>query len=173
MTNTLHCHLLSFQRIGAKVFITDINTVNLEATAKEFKATVVGPHEIYDLDVDIYAPCALGATINTDTISTLRCAVIAGAANNQLADENLHGQMLLDKGIHYAPDFLINAGGVINCYREVRNLSEAETNGLIENIYQRTLDIYKKSKEEKIPTQEAAIKLAVERIAAVSSGSKQ
>jgi leucine dehydrogenase len=151
-------------KAGAKVFITDINKVNLEATAKEFNSTVVGPHEIYDLDVDVYAPCALGATVNSDTIATLRCAVIAGAANNQLADENLHGQMLLDKGILFAPDFLINAGGVINCYREVHNLSEVETKQHIENIYTRTLDIFKKSKAEKIPTQEAAIKMAVERI---------
>ena len=149
---------------GAKVFITDINTANLETTAKEFNATVVGPHEIYDLDVDVYAPCALGATVNSDTISTLRCAVIAGAANNQLADENLHGQMLMDKGILYAPDFLINAGGVINCFREVHHLSETETNVLIENIYARTLDIFSKAKAENIPTQEAAIRLAMERI---------
>ena len=113
-------------KAGAKVFITDINTVNLELTAKEFNATVVGTHEIYDLDVDIYSPCALGATVNSDTISTMRCSIIAGAANNQLADENLHGQMLLDKGIIYAPDFLINAGGVINCYREVHSLSEEQ-----------------------------------------------
>lgn len=159
--HTLVGHLT---KAGAKVFITDINTTNLEATAKAFNATVVGPHEIYDLDVDVYSPCALGATVNTDTIATLRCAVIAGAANNQLADENLHGRMLMDKGIVYAPDFLINAGGVINCYREVHNLSETETNGLIENIYGRTLDIFKKGKAEQIPTQEAAIKLALERI---------
>ncbi len=151
-------------RAGARVFVTDINAANLAATAKEFNATAVGPHEIYDLDVDIYSPCALGATINSDTIETLRCAVIAGAANNQLADENLHGRMLMDKGIIYAPDFLINAGGVINCYREVHNLDETATKGLIENIYTRTLDIFKKSKEEQIPAQEAAIKLAVERI---------
>jgi len=151
-------------KAGAKVFITDLNKDHLAAASKEFNATVVGPHEIYDLDVDVYAPCALGATINSDTISTLRCAVIAGAANNQLADENLHGQMLLDKGIVYAPDFLINAGGVINCYREVHSLSESETNVLIENIYPRTLEIFKKSKLEKIPAQEAAIKLAMERI---------
>ncbi len=150
---------------GAKVFITDINQTNLQNTAKEFNATIVGTHEIYDLDVDVYSPCALGATINSDTISTLRCSIIAGAANNQLADENLHGQMLLDKGIIYAPDFLINAGGVINCYREVHSLGEADSSLLIENIYGRTLEIFKKSKAENIPTQEAAIRIAADRIA--------
>lgn len=151
-------------KAGAKVFICDLNQGNLERATKEFKATVVEPNDIYDLDVDVYSPCALGATVNSETIARLKCSVIAGAANNQLADENLHGHMLMDKGILYAPDFLINAGGVINCYREVHSLSENETNTLIEGIYQRTLDIFKKSKEEKIPTQEAAIKLAMERI---------
>jgi leucine dehydrogenase len=149
---------------GAKVFVTDLNKQHLESASKEFKITVVEPNEIYDLDVDIYAPCALGATVNSETIPRLKCSIIAGAANNQLADENLHGHMLSDKGILFAPDFLINAGGVINCYREVHALTEAETKALVENIYQRTLDIFAKAKAEKIPTQEAAIKMAMERI---------
>ncbi len=159
-----YCLVSHLTKAGAKVFITDINQQNLDKAVKEFGATVVGTHEIYDLDVDIYSPCALGATLNSDTLSTLRCSIIAGAANNQLADENLHGQMLLDKGIVYAPDFLINAGGVINCYREVHNLTETETSSYIEKIYSRTLEIFKKSKTEKIPAQEAAIRMAVERI---------
>ena len=154
---------------GANVFITDINKANLDATAKDFGATVVEPNEIYDLDVDIYSPCALGATINNDTINRLKCSIVAGAANNQLADENLHGHMLKDKGILYAPDFLINAAGVINCYREVHSLTEEATKALIENIYPRTLEIFKKAKTENIPTQEAAIKLAMERIEAAKA----
>lgn len=148
---------------GAKVYVTDLNEKNIEA-AKKLGATYVEPSEIYDLDVDIYSPCALGATVNSETIPRLKCSIIAGAANNQLHDENLHGQMLLDRGILYAPDFLINAAGVINCYREVHQLSEASPRQLIENIYNRTLDIFKKAKTEKIPTQQAAIRLAVERI---------
>ena len=158
---------------GAEVFVCDINQHNLGQVTKDFKVTVVSPDEIYDMDVDVYAPCALGATLNSDTIPRLRCSVIAGAANNQLLDENLHGHMLMDRNILYAPDFLINAAGVINCYREVHSLSEAETLGLIENIYQRTLDIFKKGKDEKIPTQEAAIKLALERIEKVKAAKKQ
>ena len=164
--HTLVKHLTA---AGAKVFVTDINKANLDKTAKEFGATVVEPNEIYDLDVDIYAPCALGATINNDTIGRLKCSIIAGAANNQLADENLHGNMLKDKGILYAPDFLINAAGVINCYREVYALTEETTVGLIENIYPRTLEIFKKAKGENIPTQEAAIKMAMERIEAAKN----
>ena len=151
-------------KAGAKVYITDIHEDNLKAVAKESGATVVGINEIYDLDVDVYAPCALGATINTDTIGRLKCAVIAGAANNQLADEQVHGQLLLDKGILYAPDFLINAGGVISCYREVRELSEKEAMKYIDDIYSKTLQIFARSKEEKVPTQEAAIRIAKERI---------
>ncbi|MBL0310589.1 MAG: Glu/Leu/Phe/Val dehydrogenase [Bacteroidetes bacterium] len=159
--HTLVGHLT---RAGAKVFVTDLNKQHLEEVAKEFKATIVDPNEIYSLDVDIYSPCALGATVNSETIPKLKCSIIAGAANNQLADENLHGRMLVDKGILFAPDFLINAGGVINCYREVHTLSQKETDAIVENIYPRTLDIFAKAKAEKIPTQEAAIKMAVERI---------
>jgi leucine dehydrogenase len=151
-------------KAGAKVYIADINQDSLKAVANEYGATVVGTDEIYDLDVDIYAPCALGATVNTDTIRRLKCAVIAGAANNQLADEQLHGQMLLDKGIIYAPDFLINAGGVVNCYREVKNLTEQESMKYIDEIYNKTLQIFARAKEEKVPTQEAAIRIAKERI---------
>jgi leucine dehydrogenase len=157
---------------GAEVFICDINEKNIANVTAKHKVTVVKPDEIYSLDVDIYAPCALGATVNGDTINRLKCAVIAGAANNQLADEDIHGHMLLDKGIVYAPDFLINAGGVINCYREVKNLSEAETTPYIENIYNKTLDIFKRAADEKIPTQEAAIRLAVERIEAKKKAGK-
>lgn len=152
-------------KAGAKVFISDINEQNLQNTAAKYNATVVSTDQIYDLDADIYAPCAMGATINTETIARLKCAIIAGAANNQLADEQLHGQMLLDKGITYAPDFLINAGGVINCYREVVNLTEQETQKYIDDIYYKTLQIFARAGEDKIPTQEAAITIAKERIA--------
>lgn len=149
---------------GAKVFAADLNQKNLDAVSKDFAVTVVPPADVYDLDVDIYAPCAMGATVNSETIPKLKCQIIAGSANNQLADEDLHGHMLLDRGIVYAPDFLINAGGVINCYREVHSLTENETKALIENIYRHTIDIFGKSAVEKIPVQEAAIKMAVERI---------
>ena len=151
-------------KAGARVFISDINEENLKACVKAYGSSVVGKDEIYDLDMDVYAPCALGATLNSDTIDRLKCSVIAGGANNQLADEKLHGQLLLEKGILYAPDFLINAGGVINCYREVTGLTEKETSPFIEAIYGKTLEIFSRSIAEKIPTQEAAIRMAKERI---------
>jgi leucine dehydrogenase len=152
-------------KAGARVIVTDINTDNINAVVKNYGVEVVSPDAIYDVACDVYSPCALGATINSDTIGRLKCAVIAGAANNQLADEVLHGRMLLDKGITYAPDFLINAGGVISCYREVKTLSDAETMGYIDAIYNKTLQIFQRAHTENLTTQEAAMRIAKERIA--------
>ena len=114
--------------------------------------------------MDIYAPCALGATVNTETIQKMNCAIIAGAANNQLADEHVHGRMLLEKGILYAPDYLINAGGLINCYSEIAGFNKKRTLQLAENIYDATRNVLQKSKAENIPTIEAANKIAEKRI---------
>ena len=150
---------------NAKVYISDINEERLGSVAKKYGAEAVANNSIYDLDVDIYAPCALGATINSETIGKLKCAIIAGAANNQLADENIHGRALLDRGIIYAPDYLINAGGLINCYSEIAGFSKQRTMQLAENIYEATRNVLKKSKAENIPTHEAANKIAEQRIA--------
>ena len=100
----------------ADVIINDINKERLNELSEKFGATVVMGDDIFDLDMDIYAPCALGATVNPDTISRLKCDIIAGAANNQLANEERDAQLCADRGICYAPDFLINAGGLINVY---------------------------------------------------------
>jgi leucine dehydrogenase len=109
-------HLL---KEDARVFIADIDHAKVKAVKNLHSAVeVVDEEDIYDLDMDIYAPCALGATLNDDTITRLKCKVVAGAANNQLADEQKHGKMLIEHGITYAPDFLINAGGLINVYME-------------------------------------------------------
>ena len=101
---------------------------------------------MYSLDVDIYAPCALGATINDETISKIQAKVIAGAANNQLANEVIHGKLLKERGILYAPDFLINAGGVINVYSELANLTTVQVMEKTENIttHQAALNIAQK-----------------------------
>ncbi|WP_194774206.1 Glu/Leu/Phe/Val family dehydrogenase [Pararhodonellum marinum] len=159
-------HLVShLTKEGALVLITDIFEDRLKAVSKEFGATVVDPQDIYDLQMDIYAPCALGATVNDDTIDRLTCDIIAGAANNQLKDEEKHGRMLLEKGIIYAPDFLINAGGLINVYAEFlggynRDLAYLEA----EKIYDTCSAILDKSSKENIPAQEAAIAMAWHRI---------
>jgi leucine dehydrogenase len=114
--------------------------------------------------MDIYAPCALGATINDDTIYKLRAKIIAGAANNQLGEENKHGEILKGRGIVYAPDFLINAGGIINVYAELENYDRQEIIRKTENIFNTTLEILDNAKVNDITTHNAALNIAKERI---------
>ena len=154
---------------GAEIYITDIHQETLNRVAQKYGAKIVGLDEIYDLDMDIYAPCALGATVNDETLSRLKCSIIAGAANNQLAIENLHGQSVMDKGIIYAPDYALNSGGVINCYCEVKSLSAEWAMGKAEEIYTTIQNIVRRSKSENIPTYQIANKLAEERIAAIGN----
>ncbi|MGB6094660.1 MAG: Glu/Leu/Phe/Val dehydrogenase dimerization domain-containing protein [Moheibacter sp.] len=151
---------------GAQIFVTDIDQAALKKAADSFGASVVGVDEIYDVDMDIYAPCALGATVNDNTLSRLKCSIIAGSANNQLADENVHGKEVLEKRIIYAPDFAINAGGVINVYAEVKGLSAEWALDKARNIYDTVYQIIKRSADEKIPSYAIANKIAEERIAA-------
>ena len=119
---------------------------------------------IFDLDMDIYAPCALGATVNPDTISRLKCEIIAGSANNQLADEDRDGQLCADKGICYAPDFLINAGGLINVYSELKGYNREHAINQTREIYNTTLEILNKAELENITTHAAALEIAQQRI---------
>jgi leucine dehydrogenase len=149
---------------NAKVYISDINEERLAQVAQKYGATAVSNNSIFDLDIDVYSPCALGATVNTETINRLKCSIIAGSANNQLADEVVHGNLLLKKGIMYAPDYLINAGGLINCYSEIAGFNKKKTLQLTENIYDATRRVIQKSKLENIPTYEAANKIAEKRI---------
>jgi len=160
------------QKEGAVLFVSDFFEDKAIEAAAKFGATLVGLNDIYDLDVDIYAPCALGATLNDDTIGRLKCAVIAGAANNQLKDEVKHGNELMAKGIIYAPDFLINAGGVINVYQEVIGYNEAAAYASVEKIYQFTADLLDKAELEGITTQQAALNTAEARIAAAKASKK-
>jgi leucine dehydrogenase len=154
---------------GAHVYISDIHEDTLKRVATNYKAHVVGLDEIYDVDMDIYAPCALGATVNDDTLGRLKCSIIAGAANNQLKQEAVHGKAVMDKGIIYAPDFALNAGGVINCYSEVKGLSAEWAMGKAEDIYGTIASIISRSKEENVPTYQIANKLAEERIMAIGN----
>jgi len=149
---------------NATVLVSDIFEDKLKALVDEFKVEVVAPEKVYDSPMDIYAPCALGATINNDTLNRLQCDIIAGAANNQLESEQIHGEMVMKQGKIYAPDFLINAGGLINCYSELEGYNRDRAFAQAENIYQTTLDILKLSKEKNIPTYLAATNLAEQRI---------
>jgi leucine dehydrogenase len=136
----------------------------LEEVRDKYGATIYTGNDIYTADVDIYAPCALGATINNDTLGKLKAKVIAGAANNQLADENLHGLQLKERGIVYAPDFLINAGGIINVYAELEKYGKDEIIRKTENIYDTTLEILNTADSRGITTHQAAMEVAIERI---------
>lgn len=148
---------------GALVQIADINEARLQQLEAKYGAKIA-TGDIYSAAVDIYAPCALGATINDDTINKIRAKVIAGAANNQLANEKIHGQILKEKGIAYAPDFLINAGGIINVYAEIVGYDKAEAMRRTENIYNTTLEIFSFAEEKGITTHQAALSIAEKRI---------
>ena len=149
---------------NVKVYISDINEDRVAQIAKKYNAEAISNNNIFDLEFDIYAPCAFGGTVNTETIPKMKCSIIAGSANNQLADEDLHGKQLLESGILYAPDYLINAGGLINCYSEIAGYNRKRTMQLAENIYEATRNVLKTSKSENIPTIEAANKIAEKRI---------
>ena len=149
---------------GAVVYVSDIFQDKMENMASKYGAKIFTGADIYSADVDIYAPCALGATINDDTIYKIKAKVIAGAANNQLAVEDVHGQILKERGIAYAPDFLINAGGIINVYSEIAKYDKAQSMRMTENIYNTTLEIFHVADANNITTLQAAMQLAQKRI---------
>lgn len=148
---------------GANLIVTDINKEAVQRAVQDFGAKVVDPSEIYSVDCDIYSPCALGATINDQTIPQLKAKVIAGSANNQLKDER-HGDQLHELGIVYAPDYVINAGGVINVADELYGYNRDRAMKKVEMIYDNIAKVIEISKRDGIPTYRAADRLAEERI---------
>jgi leucine dehydrogenase len=114
--------------------------------------------------VDIFSPCAMGGILNSTTIPKLNASIIAGAANNQLGQEKLHGQMITDKDIVYCPDYVINAGGLINVYNEMIGYNEEKAFQQVNNIYDTLLEIFSRAKQHQITTNEAAKQLAEDRI---------
>lgn len=150
---------------GAKVSTCDINEAKLQQVVAKYPSIeVVDGNTIFDKEWDIYAPCALGATVNTESINKLKCPVIAGGANNQLADENVHGPMLVEKGIIYVPDFLINAGGIINISIEIDGYNKDRAYSTVAKIYDRTLTIFDMAEKLGIHTQLAAMQMAEKRM---------
>jgi leucine dehydrogenase len=149
---------------GAKVYIADINQRRLEEIRDKYSVEIYGGNNLYAEKMDIYAPCALGATINDATIHQIQAKIIAGAANNQLADEQKHGLILRERGIVYAPDFLINAGGIINVYAELENYGRQEIIRKTENIYNTTLEILANAETNGVTTHQAALDIAQARI---------
>lgn len=159
---------------GANLVVSDINEAAVEQAVEKFSAKAVAPGDIYDVDCDIFSPCALGAVINDDTIPRLKAKAIAGSANNQLA-ENKHGDMLYEKGIVYAPDFVINAGGVINVSDELEPNGYDQQRAMekVEQIYSNLERVFTISKRDQIPTYLAADRMAEERIKSIQQSRNQ
>lgn len=144
---------------GAKLVVADIDAARLDRARSELGAEVVPVDSIYDVQADIYAPCALGATLNTDTLGRLKAKIVAGAANNQLATADI-GEVLRKKGILYAPDFVINAGGIIKvCYEHLQK-PESEVEGQVRKISDTLQEIFARSASEDVATSVVADRVA-------------
>jgi leucine dehydrogenase len=151
---------------GAKIFVTDINKGLVEKAVTEFGAEAVGLDEIYDVNADVYSPCALGGTINEQTLPRLKAKIICGAANNQLAN-NAIGDEVQKRGILYAPDYAVNAGGVMNVSLEIDGYNRERAMRMMRTIYHNLGRIYEIAERDAIPTYKAADRLAEERINAI------
>ncbi len=144
---------------GAKLVVADIDTTALERARAELGATVVAPEAIYDVEADIYAPCALGATLNPDTLGRLKARIVAGAANNQLATAEV-GEMLRQKGVLYAPDFVINAGGIIKVCYEYLKKPEADVDARVREIGDTLAEIFARADAQSRATSVVADEVA-------------
>ncbi|HEX2167073.1 MAG TPA: Glu/Leu/Phe/Val dehydrogenase dimerization domain-containing protein [Longimicrobiales bacterium] len=148
---------------GAKLTVTDIDEARVQRVVDDFGATPVAPDAIYGVDAQIFAPCALGAVVNDDTLTEFKFEIIAGAANNQLAQER-HGDQLHKRGILYAPDYVINAGGLINVYGELNDWTAEQARRKAGEIYDTLGQIFELAKNDGLPTYEAADRVAERRI---------
>jgi leucine dehydrogenase len=155
-------------RAGAKLIVADIDAERVKRVVAETGARAVPVDDIVAQQADVYAPCALGGGINDRSIPQLRVEIVAGAANNQLLEDR-HGDELEAKGILYAPDYVANAGGVINVYSELAGWSRERSLRKADEIYHTVLNVFEIAKQDGIPTYQAADRLAERRIAAVRS----
>jgi len=157
---------------GASLIVTDINKEAVNRAVEAFGAKAVDPDAIYEVDCDIYAPCALGATINDDTITKLKAKVIAGSANNQLKTNN-HGDTIHDMGIIYTPDYVLNSGGVINVADELNGYNHTRAMKKVDTIYDNLTAIFDIARRDNIPTYIAADRMAEERIESIKKSRNQ
>lgn len=148
---------------GAELIVTDLNADNVKNVVEEFGATAVAPEDIYGVEADIFAPCALGAVINDYTLPQFKFKVIAGAANNVLQEER-HGEELHARSIVYAPDYVINAGGLINVADELAGYNYERALNKVETIYDNISKVFAIAKRDNIPSNRAADRMAEERI---------
>ena len=153
---------------GVKIIGADIDAESVDRAEAELGAEIVKPDQIAGVECDIFAPCALGATLNPETIPGLRCEIVAGAANNQLGQMERDGEALHERGILYAPDFVINAGGLINVYNELSgDYNQDRALRMTRGIYLNLMRVFEISKTEGVPTNVAADRMAEERIAKI------
>lgn len=158
-------HLVALLRgENARVYVTDMTEERKMKIAAKYKAEPLNYSTSFEHDVDVYAPCALGGTVNPDTVPRMRCKIIAGSANNQMKDEERTISLLKEHDILYTPDFLINSGAIISCYSELEGYGAERTEYLIRHIYTSTRQVIQKAKEEQVSTYEAAKQLAEKRI---------
>lgn len=163
-------HLVKLLRAeGAKVFVTDINQERVEPLVDELRAVAVPMHEIYDVDATVFSPCAMGGIINEDTVPRLQCKIVAGGANHQL-ESNECATQLESRGILYAPDYAINAGGLMNVAEELGGYSETRARRRVAGIHDIVARIFETAAREKVPSWQAADRLAEERIRSVGTG---
>lgn len=155
---------------GAKLVVADVDEDRTARAAAAFSAQVVHPQAIYAVESDIFAPCAMGAVLNDETLPQLRCAIIGGAANNQLA-RDVHGERLRDRGILYAPDFVINAGGMIRVALERNGFEQSRLDDGLNGLGATLSAIFERADRDGMPTQAAAIELAQERLHAARARS--
>ncbi len=154
---------------GASIVYTDVSERGIQKMREAFPhAKFVAPAEIFAAACDVYAPCALGASVNDETIPQLKCKVVCGAANNQLKEDR-HGLVLKERGILYAPDYLVNAGGVMNVSIEFEGWADSKSRRMIDTIYDKTLQVFAISDEQKIPVNKAADVMAENRIASMKN----
>jgi leucine dehydrogenase len=156
------CHLL-FEE-GVQIIVSDIDAARVSDICAKYKARSVAVEDIHRVDADVFSPCALGGVFDANTISQLNCPIVAGGANNQLLDEQEDGMRLKEKGILYAPDYVINAGGLINVSYEIRGYDVAKSTKDTKNIYNTLMDIFIVSEKRNIPTHKASDYLAEKRI---------
>ncbi|MGE0784603.1 MAG: Leu/Phe/Val dehydrogenase [Sandaracinaceae bacterium] len=155
--------------LGAKLTVADIDPLKSERAKREFGAEIVALDAIFHTECDVFAPCALGSALNDQTIPRLRCKIVAGAANNQLAEPR-HGDDLMQRGILYAPDYAINAGGLVNVAEEVLGYNEARATERTMQIYDTIFEIAERAKKAMAPTYRIADTMVEERLAAVNKG---
>lgn len=152
---------------GAKLIVCDIDAERTARVARETGATVVGVDEIYAVQADIFAPCALGGIINDETLPQFKVEIIAGGANNQLLEPR-HGDMVEEMGMQYAPDYVANAGGVINVFGEVADWDAEHALNKADEIYDTVISVFEIAKSDGIPSYQAADRLAERRLRSVA-----